>query len=437
MTGWRKERGLLLLLLAAGISGIWWSPLPFLPLAIVSTVALLWHLRQALRFRHWLTAYERIDAPEMRGIWYEMVRLALRPTKRSQRYRHRLLAITDRLQDSTSALQEAVIMVDRHGNLEWWNSAASECLGLRDPVDIDQPITNLIRAPDFGNYLSAGNFDNPLQMPSPVNRDQWLEIKVTPFGRNDQLMIVHDVSRIRQLEEMRKDFVANVSHELRTPLTVIRGYLETMEQLTEGLPERTGRMLTQMQEQAGRMDSLVRDLLILSRLENHSHEHADEVDVITLLEQITEEAIAVSSGRHKVTLTLESEASLQGYENELRSAFTNLIINAVKYTPEGGQVNVRWYEDGAQLCLSVTDTGVGIEEHHIPRLTERFYRADPSRSKNTGGTGLGLAIVKHVLLRHHGKLVITSEYSKGSCFTACFRAADHIQQARTDTSETA
>ena len=377
--------------------------------------------------KRWLTSYETQEAPTTSGIWQDLIKLSLRPTKRSQRYRHKLQALFDRLQDSTSALQEGIVMVDRYGNLEWWNRSAGKMLGLRDPVDINQPITNLIRAPEFTAYFSKGDFDTPLELNPPVAKDMCLSLNITPFGRNERLIVAHDVSRLRQLEQMRKDFVGNVSHELRTPLTVIQGYLETFEDI---IPERAGRMLTQMQEQASRMDSLVRDLLALSRLENGAHDPRTGVDIITLLEQITEEAIAVSAGQHSIRLTIDTDECLNGYEHELRSAFTNLIINAVKYTPDGGDISIRWYREGDNLCLSVQDSGIGIEEHHLPRLTERFYRADPSRSKNTGGTGLGLAIVKHVLLRHDGNLQVTSEYGKGSCFTACFEAPESSANLR-------
>ena len=421
MPGWHQELKRLLLLLAVGLSGIWWSPWPFLPLAVISLAILLWHLRQSIRMKRWLTSYETQEAPTSSGIWQDLIKLSLRPTKRSQRYRHKLQALFDRLQDSTSALQEGIVMVDRYGNLEWWNRSAGKMLGLRDPIDINQPITNLIRAPEFTAYFSRGEFDTPLELNSPIAKDMCLSLNITPFGRNERLIVAHDVSRLRQLEQMRKDFVGNVSHELRTPLTVIQGYLETFEDI---IPERARRMLTQMQEQASRMDSLVRDLLALSRLENGAHDPRTSVDVLTLLEQITEEAIAVSAGQHDIRLNIESDDSLSGYEHELRSAFTNIIINAVKYTPSGGSIHIRWYRDGESLCLEVKDSGIGIEEHHLPRLTERFYRADPSRSKNTGGTGLGLAIVKHVLLRHAGNLQVTSDYGKGSCFTACFEAPE-------------
>ena len=421
MPGWHQELKRLLLLLAVGLSGIWWSPWPFLPLAVISLAILLWHLRQSIRMKRWLTSYETQEAPTSSGIWQDLIKLSLRPTKRSQRYRHKLQALFDRLQESTSALQEGIVMVDRYGNLEWWNRSAGKMLGLRDPIDINQPITNLIRAPEFTAYFSKGDFDTPLELNSPVAKDMCLSLNITPFGRNERLIVAHDVSRLRQLEQMRKDFVGNVSHELRTPSTVIQGYLETFEDI---IPERAGRMLTQMQEQASRMDSLVRDLLALSHLENGAHDPRTGVDIITLLEQITEEAIAVSAGQHSIRLTIDTDECLNGYEHELRSAFTNLIINAVKYTPGEGNISIRWYRDGDNLCLSVQDSGIGIEEHHLPRLTERFYRADPSRSKNTGGTGLGLAIVKHVLLRHAGNLQVTSDYGKGSCFTACFEAPE-------------
>lgn len=426
MTAWQRERGALLLLIVIGVSGFVWSPWPFLPLAIISTLLLLFNHVRALRLRDWLIHYEDSDAPKTFGLWQEITYLIQRPLRRGQRYKRRFQAITDRIQDSTSALQEAVIMVDRHGNLEWWNHSAERFLGLRSPVDTNQPITNLIRAPEFSEYFDGGDFATPLTLPSPVRAKMHLEFNVTPFGRNDRLIIVHDVTRLRQLEQMRKDFVANVSHELRTPLTVIRGYLETFEDLCTNLPERQLRILTQMQEQAGRMDALVRDLLVLSRLETQHQELPDPIDVISMLELITREAIAMSAGRHQIRLSIESDENLQGYAQELRSAFTNLIINAVKYTPEHGHINIRWYRDKHKLCMSVADDGVGIESHHLPRLTERFYRADASRSKATGGTGLGLAIVKHVLLHHQGELIITSEPGQGSCFTACFNTSAHL-----------
>ena len=428
MSVWQRGRWTLLLLVSVGVSGIWWSPWPFLPLAAASTLLLLINLVQTLRLRDWLTHYEHThyepkDAPPLYGVWQDIANLVQRPLRRGQRYKRRYQAITDRIQDSTSALQEAVIMVDRHGNIEWWNHSAERFLGLRAPADTNQPITNLIRAPEFSEYFNADDFSAPLTLLSPVRSKMYLEFNVTPFGRNDRLIIVHDVTRLRQLEQMRKDFVANVSHELRTPLTVIRGYLETFEDLCADLPERQLRILTQMQEQAGRMDSLVRDLLVLSRLETQHQEPPNPIDVISLLEQITEEAIAMSAGRHCIRLSIESDDDILGYAQELRSAFTNLIINAVKYTPEQGHINIRWFRDKQNLCMSVTDDGVGIDAHHLPRLTERFYRADASRSKATGGTGLGLAIVKHVLLHHQGELIITSELGQGSCFTACFNSS--------------
>lgn len=434
MTAWQWGRWTLLLLISVGTTGFLWSPWPFLPLAAASSALLIFNLVQTLRLRNWLINHEYTDAPSLSGLWREVTYLVQRPLRRGQRYKRRFQAITDRIQDSTSALQEAVVMVDRHGNLEWWNHSAERFLGLRSPVDTNQPITNIIRAPEFAEYLATERFTTPLTMPSPIRKSMHLEFKVTPFGRNDRLIIVHDVTRLRQLEQIRKDFVANVSHELRTPLTVIRGYLETFEDLCGNLPDRHLRILAQMQEQAGRMDALVRDLLVLSRLETQHQEAPDPIDVISLLEQITKEAIAMSAGRHTIRLNIDSEEDLQGYPQELRSAFTNIIINAVKYTPDNGHIDIRWYRDNQSLCMSVTDDGVGIESHHLPRLTERFYRAEASRSKATGGTGLGLAIVKHVLLHHQGELNITSELGTGSTFVACFNTQRTLAIKRDNTS---
>ena len=417
---WQRERTLFLLLLAAGISGLWWSPWPFLPLAVIALGLLARQLWLARRLHRDLCREDPEGHDSRYNLWDSINRLVLRQRRRRQSYQRRLMAITDRIQDSTSVLQDAVIMVDRHGSLEWWNLAAEKFLGLRSPVDVNQPITNLIRAPEFARYFEACDYETPFTMSSPVRHDLHLEFNITLFGRNDRLLVIHDISRLHKLEQMRKDFIANVSHELRTPLTVIRGYLETFDQLCGELPERSLRILRQMEEQAARMDALVRDLLALSRLETRTADKASTVDVVTLLEQITEEALALSEGRHQIRLSIECDHDLTGFETELRSAFTNLIVNAVKYSPDGGRIDIRWYEDDQGIHMSVSDQGIGIDEHHIPRLTERFYRADPSRSKATGGTGLGLAIVKHVLLRHNGQLDITSTPGQGSCFTASF-----------------
>ena len=416
-----RERLVTLLLILAGVSGVWWLPqFPFLPLALVTSGISARTLIQTYRLRHWLVNQDNTQPLSGSGLWGDIFYQTQRLLHRSRNSQKRLQNMLDRIQESTAALQDGVIMVDHHGNIEWWNRAAGNYLALRAPADVNHPLTNLIRAPEFVRYFEGCEFDEPLVMLAPARNDLYLQFTVTLFGDNDRLIVVHDVTRLRLLEQMRKDFVANVSHELRTPLTVINGYLETLDELADALPSAGQRMLRQMQEQGHRMDHIIRDLLVLSRLETGSSQQREDVNVPDMLNLIVEEAMAVSGGRHDIQLELDIQDHLPGYEHELRSAFTNLVVNAVKYTQEGGKITARWTKEEDALVFSVTDNGIGIDDRHIPRLTERFYRADPSRSKETGGTGLGLAIVKHVLLRHDAELQVESRVGRGSTFTARF-----------------
>ncbi|MAD44670.1 MAG: PAS domain-containing sensor histidine kinase [Oceanospirillaceae bacterium] len=423
---WRRElRRISYLLIIAFVIG-YTSGYHGWTIAAVLTLYLGWHMLQLSRLYRWLAAGQTAHLPATYGIWGSVFAETQRLQNRSMKHQQRLQAIINRIQDSTAALQDAVLMVDSQGNLEWWNQAAQRFLGLKAPVDVGQPITNLIRDPAFKSYFNQGEYADPFTMTSPVNKRIHLQFNITQFGRRDRLMLVHDVTRLKQLEQMRKDFVANVSHELRTPLTVLSGYIETMVTHADMLPERWGRMLDQMSSQSLRMEAIIKDLLTLSRLETSAKEQASPVAVQPLLEQIAADARALSLDRgHTIDLTLDGPVALLGYADELRSAFSNLAFNAVKYTPDNGHIELIWRTTAAtsetpQAEFCVKDDGVGIAEHHIPRLTERFYRADPSRSKETGGTGLGLAIVKHVLLRHDGELVIDSTPGKGSCFCCRF-----------------
>ncbi|MDE1461685.1 phosphate regulon sensor histidine kinase PhoR [Spartinivicinus poritis] len=393
-------------------------------LAIVLAGYLSWTLLQVFRLSHWLqeSEHNHLEPPESRGIWGDIFDAIYRLQRRDQKARARLQAVIDRVQESTAALNDAVIMVDNQGNLEWWNQAAEAMLGFKSPVDQGQLITNLIRDPAFFKYFDKKEYQEALEVPSPINDQLILQFNITLFGRNDRLLLVRDITRLHNLEQMRKDFVANVSHELRTPLTVIRGYLETLLDNADILPERWIRALQQMQQQSDRMENLVSDLLLLSRLET-SDRQADlkPICLQQILSNIISDAKALSGDRcHHIQLVCPESAKLLGHDRELHSAISNLIFNSVKYTPAAGQIDVHWWEDDSGGHLSVMDDGIGIDPKHIPRLTERFYRADPSRSINTGGTGLGLAIVKHVLIRHNARLEIQSELGKGSCFICHF-----------------
>ncbi|MFK3972526.1 phosphate regulon sensor histidine kinase PhoR [Pseudomonas sp. NPDC087358] len=392
-------------------------------LAIGLGLYLAWTLKQLLRLHEWLRHHKPDEPPpDGYGLWGEVFDSIYHLQRRDQRVRGRLQAVIDRVQESTAALKDAVIMLDSDGNLEWWNRAAETLLGLKTPQDSGQPVTNLVRHPRFKEYFEQANYAEPLEIPSPINDRLRIQMLITRYGNNEHLMLVRDVTRIHQLEQMRKDFVANVSHELRTPLTVICGYLETLLDNVEEVNPRWVRALQQMQQQGARMQTLLNDLLLLAKLEATDYPSDNQpIAVPGLLQSIKNDAQALSGAKNqKITLDLESDVSLKGSEAELRSAFSNLIFNAVKYTPAEGQIRIRWWADGRGAHLSVQDSGIGIDSKHIPRLTERFYRVDSSRASNTGGTGLGLAIVKHVLLRHRGTLEINSVPGKGSVFICNF-----------------
>ncbi|WP_446443719.1 phosphate regulon sensor histidine kinase PhoR [Pseudomonas sp. 1176_21] len=405
-------------LLAGLISGHYgWS------LALGLGVYLGWTLKQLLRLHDWLRQHKPDEAPpDGYGLWGEVFDSIYHLQRRDQRVRGRLQAVIDRVQESTAALKDAVIMLDSDGNLEWWNRAAETLLGLKTPQDSGQPVTNLVRHPRFKEYFEQENYLEPLEIPSPISDRLRIQLHITRYGNNEHLMLVRDVTRIHQLEQMRKDFVANVSHELRTPLTVIAGYLETLLDNVEEVSPRWVRALTQMQQQGVRMQTLLNDLLLLAKLEATDYPSDNQpVAIDSLLQSIKGDAQALSGQRNqRITLDAEPGVRLKGSEAELRSAFSNLVFNAVKYTQDEGQIRIRWWADAQGAHLSVQDSGIGIDPKHLPRLTERFYRVDSSRNSTTGGTGLGLAIVKHVLLRHRGRLEISSVPGHGSTFTCHF-----------------
>jgi len=407
--------GCLLIGLATGYYG--WS------LAAGVALYLGWTLKQLLRLHDWLRNHQPDEAPpDGYGLWGEVFDSIYHLQRRDQRVRGRLQAVIDRVQESTAALKDAVVMLDSEGNLEWWNRAAETLLGLKTPQDSGQPVTNLVRHPRFKEYFEQDNYAEPLDIPSPVNDHLRIQLYITRYGNNEHLMLVRDVTRLHQLEQMRKDFIANVSHELRTPLTVICGYLETLLDNVDDVNPRWKRPLSQMQQQGERMQTLLNDLLLLAKLEATDYPSDNQpVPIDSLLRTIKNDAQALSGQRNQtITLDVEADVALKGSETELRSAFSNLVFNAVKYTQDGGHIRIRWWSDGSGAHLSVQDSGVGIDSKHLPRLTERFYRVDSSRNASTGGTGLGLAIVKHVLLRHRARLEISSVLGHGSTFTCHF-----------------
>ncbi len=397
-------------------------------LAWVLAITLLgwsaYHLIMLVLTLRWVSS-KKADPPELPGIWGDLVYTFYRKQKSHRDREAALTSIINRYQQSSAALKDAVVIVDAQDRLEWWNSAAEDLLGLKPLIDRHKSILNLLRDPRFIRYYKRRQYQDPLELLSPINDQITLQYSITHFGEGDRLLVARDISRMKQLEQVRQSFVSNASHELRTPLTVMRGYLETF--LDQELPRPLMRGLQQMEQQAHRMEGLVRDMLMLSRLESTRHV-TDEypIDIHQLLSDIKRDAIVLSANKaHPIELIMDPDYDLVGQDNELHSAFSNLVFNAVRYTPAQTPIVIRWQITDTEAILSVEDKGPGIEAYHIPRLTERFYRIDESRSSESGGTGLGLSIVKHVVIRHGGQLKIHSQIGLGSRF-CCHFPLDHI-----------
>jgi len=392
---------------------------------LATTVYLTWHMSNMAQMTEWLNKNPDDVPPQSTGIWEEIFNTFYRRDKSMRLKIKRAQRNLERYQESTTALPDATIILNKHGNIEWLNQKSRDYLGLQES-DVGQRIDNLIRHPRFVNYLQSGNYDEPLELGSPVLRGNILMIRIVPYGRSRRLLVARDMTRIQRLEGMRRDFIANFSHELRTPMTVLRGYLETMQD-DKNLEGDWGDALRTMNQQIKRMEYINDDLLFLSRLESPDNPRSDELNNIPgLLAAIREDAQALSQnlgqGGHRIELEADETLHLHGSNKELRTAFSNLIFNAVRYTPAGGRIEIHWYADDDGAHLEVRDSGDGIAAHHIPRLTERFYRVDEGRSREKGGTGLGLAIVKHVLNRHQGRLEIRSQLGRGSSFICHFPA---------------
>lgn len=334
--------------------------------------------------------------------------------------RRRLVAQLRDVRDAAGALPDAAVLLDAQGHVRWFNAAASRLLGLRKQ-HLERPLAEQVAGSELGAWLQTDMGEPIVEMPAPADPSLRLSVTIMPFGSHLRLLLVHDISTLSRLEQVRRDFVANVSHELRTPLTVIHGYLELLD--PTDVPE-LAPVLGEMRMQSQRMRQIVEDLLTLSRLETGEALPDEEVDMAPLLETLRREAVALSRGRHAIAVDAGSQVRLRGSIHHLHSAFSNLVSNAVRYTPSGGEIVIGWRQnaDGG-ATFSVRDSGLGISAEHLVRLTERFYRVSSSRSRDSGGTGLGLSIVKHVLNLHQGRLVIESEPGRGSTFSCVLEAA--------------
>lgn len=397
---------------------------PFLVAAIGLGLYMANHLRNLFQLNRWLVS-KREDVPDAGGLWGEVFERIHALAKDTERREDRLTEMLSRFQSASAALPDAMLILSRQNEIEWANAASERLFGISTPRDTGVRLVNLVRQPEFNNYFERGDYTEALEMPSPAQPERSLSVRIIPFGADQKLIIARDITHLAHLENMRRDFVANISHELRTPLTVLTGFLETLKDLERPTGPDLGKHLHTMHDQAQRMARLVDDLLTLSRLETTpAARHEQIVDVPALLASLKQTAEHLSGERrHRLTLVANDRLKLLGNEDELRSAFSNLINNAVRYTPAGGDIRLSWTLDGKQPVFAVQDTGEGIAPQHLPHLTERFYRVDTARSRDSGGTGLGLSIVKHILLRHEARLGIESELGHGSTFRCVFPAA--------------
>jgi len=394
---------------------------------IVLVVVLILYIGRNLfnlqRLIHYLNDPNRVEIPVHFGIWGVIYARIERMRNGYHQRERKLNGLLTQFQSSAAALPDAAVALGSYGEIRWWNQAAREMFKLRAPQDIGQPLVNFFRAPELIDYLAQGRFAKPLEITAPGNSYKKLSIRVTTYGNNERLLLAQDITDRVMAEQMRKDFVGNVSHELRTPLTVIAGFVENMQLEEEQIPQQWKKPLALISEQAARMRSIVEDLLLLARLESAGVKmQSARVDVASLIETIAKDGRALAGDRLDISVHIESRQQVAGDLGLLRSAFTNLLVNAIHYTHDGGEIQLRWkkVKDGCEFA--VEDSGEGIAAEHIPRLTERFYRVDVGRSRERGGTGLGLAIVKHILQQHEAVLRIESKVGHGSTFSCYFPA---------------
>ena len=383
-------------------------------------VVLLYWSYQMFRVEQWLSEVAE-EPPQAAGVWGLLFDYIHRLQSQSAEAQGRLESSLQYLQDSLKSMRDAAIITDPWGNIAWMNDSAGSLLGISLDKDEGRPLVSKMRLPNFSDYLAVGDYKVPLRIPPSSEQKHCLQVEVSSFGGGDKLIFIKDITEQYKLEMMRRDFVGNVSHELRTPLTVLKGYVENLQSLDSDLVSKIQRPLVQMDMQVVRMEVLLKDLLWLSRIE--TIEGADKTLPINMTDLVAEiiEDLRAAYPERKIDTHLEHDDVILGDATELHSAVSNLVVNALKYSGHDDLVTVEWKLDSGLPTLTVRDEGEGIKPQHIPRLTERFYRVDKSRSQATGGTGLGLAIVKHVAVSHNAELLIDSVYGQGSVFSMVFK----------------
>ncbi|MBI3712480.1 MAG: phosphate regulon sensor histidine kinase PhoR [Burkholderiales bacterium] len=404
----------------AGIAGYFAGKIVALAVIILCLlVTVLIQLQYLLNLSDWLDNPNSARLPDGWGAWTEIFSRLYKLRRGDEKNQTELTEWLARFRQAMTLLPDGVVIMDDVMFLEWCNPTAEHHLGLDLSKDKGMRVTNLVRAPEFIDYIVLGRYQTPLTLEL---RDRKLIVHVIPFENRRQILVTHDVTESERIDQMRRDFIANASHELRTPLTVINGFLEIAASELELDAATRASHLKLMSEQGARMQRLVEDMLTLSRLESTEFQvRRETIDMRLMMQHLDTEARALSNGRHHIELAFDGP-DMEGSSDEIRSAMSNLVSNAIRYTSDGGTIQISWLNTDSGPCFSVQDNGIGIAAEHISRLTERFYRVDKSRSRETHGTGLGLAIVKHVLLRHQAQLVITSQLQAGSKFSVYFPA---------------
>ncbi|WP_409449982.1 phosphate regulon sensor histidine kinase PhoR [Aromatoleum sp.] len=419
---------LAVLALASAVAGLFGGAIAALITFIAGGLLMHgYHLRNVQRLVEWTRAPVGTPIPPARGTWNLVFADLNRRSRLSYEMREQLASSLERFRDASQAMPDGILYLSADDRIEWMNHKAEQHFGLEAGRDCGLPVTKLVRQPDFVRFMHDGGQAASLVLHSDRRAGLTLMIQIVPFGDGQRMVVSRDISQLERLDTMRRDFVANVSHELRTPLTVVIGFLETLvDGLEEFRPDEVKHYVRLALDQSLRMETLIEDLLTLAALESGASAGEQRVAVSPLVLDIAEDARLLSAGRHEVSLDIavgDGDVVVLGSAKELRSAFANLASNAVRYTPAGGTIRLSWRRVDGGAEFAVEDNGIGIEPRHIPRLTERFYRADLGRSRESGGTGLGLAIVKHILSRHDAELHVESEYGKGSRFSARFPAA--------------
>ena len=415
---WRRELAYLtLIVIIAAILGYFIGYFLHMLVLIFAFVI----IRQVIllsRLERWLSRGAGGKVPTASGVWGDIYYHFYRIKKNEKIRKKKLGKIIDQFRKSTDVLPDAAVVLGDYNEIEWANKLAKPVLGIKKS-DRGQRIDNLIRSPEFVAFLKSKDEKKKLTLASPIDSNIILQFRIVSYGISQHLVIAHDVTQQKNMELMRKNFVDNISHELRTPLTVLKGYLETLQDMDDSQSDILTNALAQMNAQAGRMQYLVDDLLLLARLETQKKK-TECVDVPRLIRKICQENSGVEKEYVRIELNLESQCNIMGEEQDLRSAFSNLLVNALKYSADDTLVKVIWKKTAGNMIFDVIDQGEGIAAADIPRVTKRFYRVDAKRTANIRGTGLGLAIVKHVLIRHDAELEITSKLGKGSHFRCVF-----------------